>query len=151
MALADDLSSALKDAMKAKDKPKLDAIRQIQTEIAKKKAEKGEEVNDDLVLGVISSYVKKMIKAVEEYQSLGDRGQEMAEKIQFEIDFLSTYLPEQLSDEEVEKIVDDVLSELGDVDISQMGRVIGAVMAKGDGIDGSVVSKIVQTKLTYII
>ena len=148
MALADDLSSSLKDAMKAKDKPKLDAIRQIQTEIAKKKAEKGEEVSDDLVLGVISSYVKKMIKAVEEYQSLGDRGQEMAEKIQFEIDFLSTYLPEQLSDEEVEKIVDEVLSELGDVDISQMGRVIGAVMAKGDGIDGSVVSKIVQTKLT---
>ncbi|MDC3033057.1 GatB/YqeY domain-containing protein [Acidimicrobiaceae bacterium] len=148
MALADDLSSALKDAMKAKDKPKLDAIRQIQTEIAKKKAEKGEEVNDDLVLGVISSYVKKMIKAVEEYQSLGDRGQEMAEKIQFEIDFLSTYLPEQLSDEEVEKIVDEVLSELGDVDISQMGRVIGAVMAKGDGIDGSIVSKIVKDKLS---
>ena len=148
MALADDLSSALKDAMKAKDKPKLDAIRQIQTEIAKKKAEKGEEVNDDLVLGVISSYVKKMIKAVEEYQSLGDRGQEMAEKIQFEIDFLSTYLPEQLGEEEVEKIVDEVLSELGDADISQMGRVIGAVMAKGDGIDGSVVSKIVKQKLT---
>mgnify|MGYP002212597365 FL=1 len=148
MALADDLSSALKDAMKAKDKPKLDAIRQIQTEIAKKKAEKGEEVNDDLVLGVISSYVKKMIKAVEEYQSLGDRGQEMAEKIQFEIDFLSTYLPEQLSDEEVEKIVDEVLSELGDVDISQMGRVIGAVMAKSDGIDGSIVSKIVKDKLS---
>ena len=148
MALADDLSSALKDAMKAKDKPKLDAIRQIQTEIAKKKAEKGEEVNDDLVLGVISSYVKKMIKAVEEYQSLGDRGQEMADKIQFEIDFLSTYLPEQLGEEEVEKIVDEVLSELGDVDISQMGKVIGAVMAKGDGIDGSIVSKIVKDKLS---
>ena len=148
MALADDLSSALKDAMKAKDKPKLDAIRQIQTEIAKKKAEKGEEVNDDLVLGVISSYVKKMIKAVEEYQSLGDRGQEMAEKIQFEIDFLRSYLPEQISEEEVEKIVDEVLSELGDVDISQMGRVIGAVMAKGEGIDGSVVSKIVKNKLS---
>ncbi len=148
MALADDLSSALKDAMKAKDKPKLDAIRQIQTEIAKKKAEKGEEVNDDLVLGVISSYVKKMIKAVEEYQSLGDRGQEMADKIQFEINFLSTYLPEQLGEEEVEKIVDEVLSELGDIDISQMGRIIGAVMAKGDGIDGSIVSKIVKDKLS---
>ena len=89
-----------------------------------------------------------MIKAVEEYQSLGDRGQEMADKIQFEIDFLSTYLPEQLGEEEVEKIVDEVLSELGDVDISQMGRVIGAVMAKGDGIDGSVVSKLVKQKLT---
>ena len=147
MALADDLSTALKEAMKAKDKPKLDAIRQIQTEIAKKKSEKGEEVNDELVLGVISSYVKKMAKAVDEYKSLGEKGEEMANKIQFEIDFLTTYLPEQLNEEEVEKIVDDVLAELGDVDMSQMGRVIGAVMAKGDGIDGSIVSKVVKGKL----
>ena len=148
MALADDLSTALKEAMKAKDKPKLDAIRQIQTEIAKKKSEKGEEVNDELVLGVISSYVKKMAKAVDEYKSLGEKGEEMANKIQFEIDFLTTYLPEQLSEEEVEKIVDDVLDELGNVDMSQMGKVIGAVMAKGDGIDGSIVSKIVKSKLS---
>ena len=148
MALADDLSTALKEAMKSKDKPKLDAIRQIQTEIAKKKSEKGEEVNDELVLGVISSYVKKMAKAVDEYKSLGEKGEEMANKIQFEIDFLTTYLPEQLSEEEVEKIVDDVLDELGDVDMSQMGRVIGVVMAKGDGIDGSIVSKIVKGKLS---
>ena len=148
MALADDLSTALKEAMKAKDKPKLNAIRQIQTEIAKKKSEKGEEVNDELVLGVITSYVKKMAKAVDEYKSLGEKGEEMAKKIQFEIDFLTTYLPEQLNEEEVEKIVDDVLAELGDVDMSQMGRVIGAVMAKGDGIDGSIVSKIVKGKLS---
>ena len=148
MALADDLSTALKEAMKAKDKPKLDAIRQVQTEIAKKKSEKGEEATDELVLAVISSYVKKMTKAVEEYQTLGDRGTEMAEKIQFEIDFLSEWLPEQLSEEEVEKIVDAVLFEMGDIDISQMGKVIGAVMSKGDGIDGSLVSKIVKSKLT---
>ncbi len=148
MALADDLSTALKEAMKAKDKPKLDAIRQIQTEIANKKSEKGEEVNDELVLGVISSYVKKMAKSLDEYKSYGEKGEEMANKIQFEIDFLTTYLPEQLSEEEVEKIVDNVLDELGDVDMSQMGRVIGAVMAKGDGIDGSIVSKIVKGKLS---
>ena len=148
MTLVDDLSAALKEAMKAKDKPKLDAIRQVQTEIAKKKSEKGEEATDELVLAVISSYVKKMTKAVEEYQTLGDRGAEMAEKIQFEIEFLSEWLPEQLSEEEVEKIVDTVLIEMGDVDISQMGKVIGAVMSKGDGIDGSLVSKIVKSKLT---
>ena len=63
-------------------------------------------------------------------RSLGDRGSEMAEKIQFEIDFLSGWLPEQLSDEDVEKIVDEVLSEMGEVDISQMGKVIGAVRPK---------------------
>ena len=148
MALIDDLSAALKEAMKAKDKPKLDAIRQVQTEIAKKKSEKGEEATDELVLGVISSYVKKMTKAVEEYKSLGERGIEMAEKIQFEIDFLSGWLPEQLSDEDVAKLVDEVLADLGDVDMSQMGRIIGAVIAKGDGIDGSVVSKLVKEKLS---
>ena len=148
MTLVDDLIAAFKEAMKAKDKPKLDAIRQVQTEIAKKKSEKGEEATDELVLAVISSYVKKMTKAVEEYQTLGDRGTEMAEKIQFEIDFLSEWLPEQLSEEEVEKIVDAVLFEMGDIDISQMGKVIGAVMSKGDGIDGSLVSKIVKSKLT---
>ena len=148
MAVIDDLSNALKEAMKSKDKTKLDAIRQVQTEVAKKKAEKGEEATDELVLGVISSYVKKMNKAVEEYESLGDRGVEMAEKIKGEIDFLSTWLPEQLSDEEVEKIVDEVLSELGDVDMSQMGKIIGAVMAKAEGLDGSTVSKIVKSKIS---
>ena len=148
MALIDDLSTALKEAMKAKDKPKLDAIRQVQTEIAKKKSEKGEDTTDELVLGVISSYVKKMAKAVDEYNSLGERGAEMAEKIQFEIDFLSQWLPEQLSEEDVEKLVDEVLAELGEVDMSQMGRIIGAVMAKGDGIDGSIVSRVVKEKLT---
>ena len=148
MAVIDDLSNALKEAMKSKDKTKLDAIRQVQTEVAKKKAEKGEEATDELVLGVISSYVKKMNKAVEEYESLGDRGVEMAEKIKGEIDFLSTWLPEQLSDEEVEKIVDEILSELGDVDMSQMGKIIGAVMAKADGLDGSTVSKIVKSKIS---
>ena len=148
MAVIDDLSNALKEAMKSKDKTKLDAIRQVQTEVAKKKAEKGEEATDELVLGVISSYVKKMNKAVEEYKSLGDRGVEMAEKIQGEIDFLSTWLPEQLSDEEISKIVDEVLSEMGDVDMSQMGKIIGAVMAKADGLDGSTVSKIVREKIS---
>lgn len=148
MAIIDDLSAALKEAMKSKEKTKLDAIRQVQTEVAKKKAEKGEEATDELVLGVITSYVKKMKKAVEEYESLGDRGVEMAEKIQGEIDFLSTWLPKQLSNEEVAKIVNEVLSEMGDVDMSQMGKIIGAVMAKADGLDGSVVSKIVREKIS---
>ena len=148
MAVIDDLSNALKEAMKSKDKTKLDAIRQVQTEVAKKKAEKGEEATDELVLGVISSYVKKMNKAVEEYKSLGDRGTEMASKIQFEIDYLSEWLPEQLSEEEVSKIIDEVLSEMGDVDMSQMGKIIGAVMAKADGLDGSVVSKLVREKIS---
>ena len=87
-------------------------------------------------------------RAVEEYQSLGERGEDMANQIQLEVDFLSDWLPEQLSEEDVSKLVDEVLSELGEVDMSQMGRIIGAVMAKGDGIDGSLVSKLVKEKLS---
>ena len=88
-----------------------------------------------------------MTTAVEEYKSLGDRGTEMADKIQFEIDFLSDWLPEQLSEEEVSSIIDEVLSGMGDVDMSQMGKIIGAVMAKADGLDGSLVSKLVREKI----
>ena len=88
-----------------------------------------------------------MIKAVEEYKSLGGRGIEMADKIQFEVDFLSEWLPEQLSAEDIEKLVEEVLSEMGEVDMSQMGKVIGAVMSKGEGIDGGTVSQIVKEKL----
>ena len=72
----------------------------------------------------------------------------MANQIQLEIDFLSDWLPEQLSEEDISKLVDEVLSELGEVDMSQMGRIIGAVMAKRDGIDGSLVSKLVKEKLS---
>ena len=89
-----------------------------------------------------------MTKAVEEYKSLGERGIEMAEKIQFEIDFLSGWLPDQLSEEEVSTIIDEVLADLGDVDMSQMGKIIGAVMAKADGLDGSTVSKLVREKIS---
>ena len=106
MSVINELNASLKEAMKAKDRPKLDAIRQVKSEIEEKRAEKGEEVTDELALGVMKSYVKKMTKAVEEYESLGDRGEEMAKKIRFEIDFLSTYLPEQLSQEDIEKLVD---------------------------------------------
>ena len=70
------------------------------------------------------------------------------DRIQFEIDFLSGWLPEQLSEEEVATIIDEVLSEMGEVDMSQMGKIIGAVMTKADGLDGSVVSKLVREKIS---
>ena len=92
--------------------------------------------------------LKKWQKLLKNIKSLGDRGTEMADKIQFEIDFLSGWLPEQLSEEEVSTIIDEVLAEMGDVDMSQMGKIIGAVMAKADGLDGSVVSKLVKEKIT---
>ena len=57
-------------------------------------------------------------------------------------------MPDQLSEEEVSTIIDEVLADLGDVDMSQMGKIIGAVMAKADGLDGSMVSKLVREKIS---
>ena len=67
MALIDELSDALKEAMKAKDKPKLDAIRQVQTEIAKKKSEKGEEATDELVAHLFE-VAKSQPRNMEDYE-----------------------------------------------------------------------------------
>ena len=57
MSVINELNASLKEAMKAKDRPKLDAIRQVKSEIEEKRAEKGEEVTDELALGVLKSYV----------------------------------------------------------------------------------------------
>ena len=59
MAILDELNDALKEAMKTKEKAKLDAIRQVKSEIEEKRAEKGEDITDELVLGVIKTYVYK--------------------------------------------------------------------------------------------
>ena len=60
MSVINELNASLKEAMKEKDRPKLDAIRQVKSEIEEKRAEKGEEVTDELALGVMKSYVKNL-------------------------------------------------------------------------------------------
>ena len=70
MSLSEDLGSALKEAMKAKDKPRLDAIRQIQTEVAKKKAEKGEEVTDEIIDGKQSVVWRQALNRVHAQKSI---------------------------------------------------------------------------------
>lgn len=100
MSIREDLAAELKEALRASDRNRKDVIRAIETEVSRAKAEPGFEgdVNDDLYRTVIGSYVKKMSKAREEYEGLGDQGAEMAGKLRFEIEYLSRWLP-QLLDE----------------------------------------------------
>ena len=93
--------------MKAGDKATLNVIRQIQTEVAVAKSEPGfsGEVDDALYVVTITAYVKRMGKARTEYEALGDRGREQADKLGFEIDYLSRYLPDQMSDEDTLALV----------------------------------------------
>ena len=97
MSIKDDLAQELHDAMRAQDGPRRDVIRQVETEIAVAKSQPGfeGEVDDDLYRAVIAAYVKKMDKARDEYLEIGERGAAMAEKLGYEVEYLSQMAAEQ--------------------------------------------------------
>jgi uncharacterized protein YqeY len=151
MSIHDELVEELKDAMRAQDKRRLDVIRQIESEASRARSEKGfsgDPHSDDLYRAVIASYVKKMEKAREEFIDAGERGAEQADKLGFEIEYLSTWTPKAMSEEETREVVRVAIMELKANDPKQMGQVIGHIMKNGPGgLDGSLVSKLVREAL----
>jgi len=136
-------------AMKAKDKPKLSAIRSVRNEVSLAKAAPGfsGEVDDDLLTKTIATYVKQITRAKAEYDAMGESGRGQSEKLGFEIDYLSQYLPSTLDEAATAALVDRIISELGAEPGSPVGRVIGAVMSSGEAVDGAIVNRIVNEKL----
>ncbi len=151
MTIQEQLTAELKDAMRQKDAPRRDAIRQIQTEVATAKSQPDfeGEVDDALYQKVIGSYVKKMEKSRAEYAELGERGQAMAEKLAFEVDYLSQWLPSKLGEDETRRLVVEAIDELGVAgDEKAAGRVTGHLMkASGEDLDGQLVNRLVREEL----
>jgi len=149
MTVQEQLVAAQRTAMKAGDKPTVNVIRQIQSEVAVAKSAPGftGEVDDDLYLATIAAFVKRMQKARTEFEAAGERGEEHVAKLTFEIDYLSRYLPEQLSEAETRDLVKATIAELGVDDPSRSGQVIGAVMKSGEAVDGGTVSRLVREEL----
>ena len=149
MSIQEQLAAEQKAAMKSGDRATLNVIRQIQSEISVAKAAPGfdGEVDDDLYLATIATYVKRMSKARGEYEALGERGQEQADKLTFEIDYLSAYLPQKLDEAATRALVDQTIADLGAADPKMIGRVIGAVMKSGEEVDGALVARLVNEAL----
>ena len=149
MSIQEQLAAEQKAAMKSGDRATLNVIRQIQSEISVAKAAPGfdGEVDDDLYLATIATYVKRMSKARGEYEALGERGQEQADKLTFEIDYLSAYLPQKLDEAATRALVDQTIADLGAADPKMVGRVIGAVMKSGEDVDGALVAQLVKGAL----
>ncbi len=151
MSIIDELSAELSDAMRSGDKLRLDALRQAKTEIsiARAKSTNEGDPSDELCQSAIASYVKKMSKAVGEYLNAGDRGQSMAEKLKFEVEYLSRWLPKQMDESETRALVEGKISELGVAgDSKAKGRVIGAILKDHrDQVDGALVSRLVEQLL----
>ena len=151
MSIKDELAAELKDAMRSGDAARRNVIRQVETEVTVARSAPGfsGEVDDDLYRSVIAAYVKKMRKAVEEYRQVGERGEAMAESLQYEVDYLSRWLPSTLDEAATRQLVRETIAGMGPAaDPSAAGRVIGQLMkTRRDELDGQLVNRIVREEL----
>ena len=147
MSLKDQIMADVKSAMKNKEADKLSALRFLQAAIKNKEIDvRPNEITEDDVLGVIKKAVKQRKDSIEQYGQAGR--DDLVQKETFELEIIQAYLPEQLSEEAVAKIVEPVIAETGASSMKDMGAVMQAVMAKTAGAaDNKVVSQLVRGKL----
>ncbi len=148
-SLKERIVTDLTDAMKKKDASRLDTIRLLKAEIMKFEVSGKEkkEAGDADVITLVSRMIKQRHEAAELFRK-GDR-EEMAEKEEVEAKILQEYLPPQLSQEELERIVQETITQVGAKNKSAMGKVMGAVMTKVKGqTDGNIVKGIVGKLLS---
>lgn len=149
MPLKQKIQDELKAAMKSGDTMKRDTLRMLDSmiknvEIEKKKKEEG--LTDEEIEQVISWAIKQRKDAVAQYEAGGRP--ELAEKEEKEVNILLSYMPEQMSEDELRREIKTVISATGATGKSDMGRVMGAAMKSLKGkADGAIVKKIVEEEL----
>lgn len=147
MSLREQVLADMKEAMKNKQADRLSAIRMLQAAIKNKEIEvRPNEMTEQDVLSVVKKLAKQRKDAIEEYTKAGR--QDLADKEKYELTVLEGYLPAQLSKEQLEKVVSEVIEALGAKDIKQMGAVIKEVQSRTAGAaDGKTISEIVKSRL----
>lgn len=138
------IEADLKTALLARDSLTADTLKLLKSAINNKKIElKLTELDDEAVMAVVRSEAKKRVEAIEMYEKAGNT--EAAEKEKSELVVLEKYLPKQMDDEELSKLVAEVQSELGDV---HMGQIIQEVIKRSEGrADGKRVAEAVRNTL----
>ena len=146
MSLKEQLNEDMKAAMKGKQADRLSTIRQLRSAIKNKEIELRHEIDDSAILAVISTLVKQRRESAELYRS-NDRP-ELADKEEAELAVLQGYLPVQLSEDELRKLVTEVIAATGATAIKDIGKVMPVVMAKTKGsAEGRMVNQIVRELL----
>ncbi len=146
MSLKDSIVDDMKAAMKAGEKDRLKVIRLILAAVKQVEVDSRSELDDAAVLGVLDKMVKQRRDSVEQYTKGGR--DDLATIERDEIAVLETYLPEQLSDDQIDALVDSVIADTGAESIRDMGKVMGAIKAKVAGqADMGVVGGKVKAKL----
>jgi len=143
MKLEEKIRQDLNQALKEKDALKAATLRFCLAEIRNFGLQKQKELTDEDILEVIRRQVKLRKEAIEAYQKGGRN--DLAEKESKELEILSKYLPQQLSPQDLEKIIKETIAEIGAKGAGDFGKVMGAVMAKvKDQSDGSTVASEVK-------
>lgn len=145
--MLDELQADLKKAQLARQEIKVSTLRLLLSEIKNAEIAKNGELSDEDLILVVAREVKKRKEAAIGFRSGGR--EDSAKKEEAELAILESYLPAQLSNEELTKVVMETITEVGASSITDMGKVIGAVMSKVKGkADGGTVSAIVKAKLS---
>jgi uncharacterized protein YqeY len=130
-ALKDRLSLELREAMKARDRTRVATLRLLTASARNREVEVGHELSDEELQAVASTEVKRRREAADAYEQGGRP--ELAQQEREEQAILETYLPEQLSDEELDAIIDEAVAATGASGPGDVGKVMGRVMGKAKG------------------
>ncbi len=147
--MVEKLNKDMIEAMKNKDKEKLAVIRAVKASMDKERIDKKREVNDDLLLDVVNREVKMRKESIEEFKK-GNRD-DLIQATEAELEILKGYLPEQLSLDDVKKIIDEIFDEVKPTSQKDMGSIMKEATAKLKGkTDMKEVSNIIRTKLSEL-
>ncbi len=147
MSLNEKIGGDIAAAMKAKDAPRLSALRMLKAAVMNKGVEKGRDLEDAEVLQVVASLVKQRRDSIDQFAKAGRS--DLVDKESAEIAVLETYLPPAASAGEIDAAVDAAIAETGAASQKDMGKVMKAVMPKlaGKHADGRAVNEAVRRKL----
>jgi uncharacterized protein YqeY len=146
MSLIARIEGELKQAMRARDRERTDALRLTLASLRSAEKELARPLKEDEELQVLQRERKRRTEAAEAFRE-GDRA-EQAEKEERELEVIQEFMPEPVSDEELERIIDDAIAETGATSLRDLGRVMADVMPQVAGrADGSTVSQLVREKL----
>lgn len=146
MTLIARIEDELKAARLARDDERRDALALVLSSLRSAEKELQRPLSEDEGLQVLQRERKKRVEAFEAYEAAGR--DEQADKEEFELEVLEEFMPEPLSEDEVEEIIDDVIAEVGATSLRDLGRVMADVMPQVSGrADGSTVSQLVREKL----
>ena len=134
------------EAMKNKEKERLTVIRMVKAAMDQEHIDRKREINDELLIDVVNKQIKMRKDSISEFEKAGRN--DLVEKTQSEVDILMVYLPEQLSLDEISKIIDEIFDEVKPEGQKDMGKVMKEATAKLKGkADMKEVSNIIKEKL----